>query len=191
MATTSTCIQAERGVVTGEDKEGVSMSRYIDADELKRHIRWEFMRYGGNPNIGYEECKQIDAIIDAEKEIKPFDRDNGAEPILEEYTSTHHELYSDGHGAFVTKNNLDWKCPQCGWFVGELYCGFGEWHIQGKRSYCSKCGQHIDWTKPKEEEKRRYEEEKAKQREEHLRQKGIPLDNMHEYLRRKYGMLEE
>ena len=167
------------------------MARYIDAEELKRHIRHTFMRYGGNPNIGLEECRQIDAVIDAEKTISIFDRDNGAEPILEQKTSTHHESHADGSSAWVTTTFLDWTCPQCGWFVGELYCGHGRWHIQGERSYCSKCGQAIDWSKPKEEEKRRYEESKAKEREKHFAEKGIRLDNMHEGRRRKYGMLNE
>lgn len=162
------------------------MAKYIDAEELKRHIRWEFMRFGGNPNIGLHECEQIDKIIDSEKEIKVFDRDNGAEPILEEKTGSYHELHADGHGEYKTSTSLDWTCPQCGWFVGELYCGFGKWHIQGERSYCSKCGQKIDWTKPMDEEKRRYEEIKKKEREEFYAKTGFKLDNMHEGMRKKY-----
>ena len=167
------------------------MSKYIDAEELKRHIRWEFMRYGGDPNIVLQECEQIDVIIDKETEIKPFERDNGVEPILESKTSTHHERLSDGTGRFVTRQYEDWVCPQCGWFVGELFCGYGKWHIQGETSYCAKCGQKIDWSKPKEEEKRRYEETKAKEREEYYKKNGIRLDNMNENRRKKYGMLNE
>jgi len=160
------------------------MSRYIDAEELKRHIAWD-------SGLDYEKRKIINAIIDKQTDIKPFDRDNGAEPILEQKTSTHHESLSDGTGRFVTTSFLDWTCPQCGWFVGELYCGYGIWHVQGEKSYCAKCGQKIDWTKPKAEEKRRYEEEQAKRREEYHKKNGIRLDNMNENKRRKYGMLNE
>lgn len=84
------------------------------------------MRLNSESKIGLKECKEIDAVIDEEKEIKVFDRDDGAEPILETKTGLHHELHSDGHG---------------------------KWHIQYELSFCSRCGQKIDWSKPKEEEK--------------------------------------
>ena len=51
--------------------------------------------------------------------------------------------------------------------------------------------QKIDWTKPKDEEKTRYETRKAEERENFEKANGIRLDNMHESLRRKYGMLNE
>ena len=164
------------------------MARYIDADELKKHIRWDLVRYGSNYTI--DDCKVIDKVIDAEQEIKVFDRDNGAEPILEENTGACHVHYADGHSEFQTNTSLDWKCPNCGWFVGELYSGFGKWHIQRETSFCSKCGQRIDWTKPKEEEKRRYEEERKRNREEWEKKNGCRLDNMNERRRIKYGMIE-
>lgn len=137
---------------------------------------------------GFEEIKTIDSIIDSEKELKNSERDNGVEPILEEHTSTWHESHSDGTGEFKSRKTLEWKCPNCGWFVGELYCGFGKWHIQGERSYCSKCGQKIDWSKPKTEEKEHYESVKERERAEHLKRTGIKLDNMHENLRQKHGL---
>ena len=164
------------------------MARYIDADELKKHIRWDLVHYGSNWTI--DDCKVIDKVIDAEQEIKVFDRDNGAEPILETTTSVHHELRSSGHVEFVSKTITEWHCPQCGYFVGELYSGFGKWHIQGETSFCSKCGQRIDWTKPKAEEKSRYEEERKRDREEWEKKNGCRLDNMNERRRIKYGMME-
>ena len=164
------------------------MARYIDADELKKHIRWDLLRYGSNYTI--DDCKVIDKVIDAEQEIKVFDRDNGEEPILETTTSVHHELRSSGHGEFVSKTITEWHCPQCGYFVGELYSGYGKWHIQGETSFCAKCGQRIDWTKPKEEEKRRYEEERKRNREEWEKKNGCRLDNMNERRRIKYGIME-
>ena len=167
------------------------MAKYIDADELKKHIRWKFMQLNSGSKIGLKECKEIDSVIDEEKEIKVFDRDNGAEPILETRTSMHHELHSDGHGEFVQSTFTDWMCPNCGWFVGELYSGFGKFHIQSETSFCSKCGQKIDWTKPKEEEKRRYEADKERQRRKHLIRTGCKLDNMNERKRIKYGVTQK
>lgn len=117
------------------------------------------------------------------------DRDEGKEPVLETRTSTYHECYADGSGAFRTREFTDWMCPECGWFVGELYSGFGQWHIQGDMSFCARCGQRIDWTKPKDEEKKRYEVRKAQEREAWEKEHKIRLDNMHEGRRRKYGML--
>ena len=70
------------------------MARYIDSDALKKHIRHRFMRLNSESKIGLKECKEIDAVIDEEKEIKVFDRDDGAEPILETKTGLHHELHS-------------------------------------------------------------------------------------------------
>uniref|UniRef100_A0AAU8B7L5 Uncharacterized protein n=1 Tax=Dulem virus 39 TaxID=3145757 RepID=A0AAU8B7L5_9CAUD len=166
--------------------------RFIDADELKRHIRWDYnFKVGFQLEDTQDEYAKLDRIIDSMKELKPLERDNGAEPILENHTSILHELHVDGHGEFKNRTTLEWKCPNCGWFVGELYCGFGKWHIQSETSYCAKCGQKIDWTKPKDLEKRRYEENKAKEREDWLKKNGIPLDNMNEGLRRKHGILLE
>ena len=166
------------------------MAKYIDAEELKKHIRWRFMNAWNKSKIGLTECEEIDSVIDEEKEIKVFDRDTGAEPILEEKTGCCHVHYADGHGEFQTNTSLDWKCPNCGWFVGELYSGFGKWHIQGESSFCAKCGQRIDWTKPREEEKRRYEEEKERKRLDFEKKHGISLDNMNERKRIKYGVME-
>lgn len=118
------------------------------------------------------------------------DRDEGLEPVLESRTSTYHELYADGTGSFKTKEFVDWFCPKCGYFVGELYSGFGMWHIQDDRCFCMRCGQRIDWTKPKEEEKRRYEERRAREREEAFKRNNISLDNMNAGRRRKYGLME-
>ena len=113
---------------------------------------------------------------------------SGEEPILEEGVSTYHESRFDGTSGFVSKEYLDWKCPRCGWFVGELYSSYGMWHVQGETSYCARCGQKIDWTKPKAEEKTRYEERKAREREEFEKRNKIRLDNMFEGRRRKYGV---
>ena len=167
------------------------MARYIDSDVLKKHICHRFMRLNSESKIGLKECKEIYAVIDEEKEIKVFDRDDGAEPILETKTGLHLELHSDGHGEFVQSTYTDWMCPNCGWFVGELYSGFGKWHIQDELSFCSRCGQKIDWSKPKEEEKRRYESEKERQRQEWLDKTGHVLDNMNERRRIKYGVTEK
>ena len=52
-------------------------------------------------------------------------------------------------------------------------------------------GQKIDWSKPKEEEKRRYESEKERQRQEWLDKTGHVLDNMNERRRIKYGVTEK
>lgn len=161
--------------------------RYIDADELKRRIRDSF--HGSGKWL--EDCEKIDGIIDRTKELKPFDRDIGKEPVLEQSTQVWHESYMDGTGAFKQSEILEWRCPNCGWFVGELYSGFGRWHVQSETSYCAECGQKIDWTLPKAEEKRRYEERKAKEREEWLKKNNHPLDNMNESRRRKHGLLSE
>lgn len=158
--------------------------RLIDAYQLKREIRWYF-----NPTGQFlTDCKMIDLIIDKQKELNNSERDIGKEPCLEEVKSLWHESRADGTSRFKTSNILEWTCPNCGWFVGELYSGYGKWHIQGEKSYCARCGQHIDWTLPKEAEKRRYEERKRAEREEHEKKHGIKLDNMNERRRIKYGV---
>ena len=141
--------------------------------------------------VEYETRRVVRSLIERQKPCELLSRDEGKEPILEEGSTLVHESRTDGKSGFRSRPYLDWKCPVCGWFVGELYCGHGRWHIQQERSYCSRCGQKIDWTKPSEEEKRRYESRKADEREAFLKENGIPLDNMHEGLRRKYWMLNE
>ncbi len=141
--------------------------------------------------LTWEARQMIRNMIESIPEVSLLKRDEGKEPILEEGSTLVHESRTDGKSGFRSRPYLDWKCPVCGWFVGELYCGQGRWHIQQERSYCSRCGQKIDWTKSSEEEKRRYESRKADEREVFLKENGIPLDNMHESLRRKYGMLKD
>lgn len=138
-----------------------------------------------------EARKMVRQKIEQMPVVNLLKRDEGMEPILEEGSTLVHESRTDGKSGFRSRPYLDWKCPVCGWFVGELYCGHGRWHIQGERSYCSRCGQKIDWTKPSEEEKNRYEARKADERNAFFKENGIPLDNMHEGLRRKYGMLND
>ena len=139
----------------------------------------------------YEDREKFRAYLESVKGIDLLDRDTGKEPLLKDGSSLHHELYEDGTGAFKESRWNEWTCPTCGWFVGELYSGFGRWHIQNETSYCSKCGQKIDWTLPKEEEKWLYEERKAKEREEWKKRTEHRLDNMYESRRKKYGMLIE
>ena len=162
------------------------MARFIDADELKKHIRWDLLHYGGKYTV--TDCEAIDRVIDSEEEIILSERDKGAEPLLEEKTSFYDEVRADGTGGIKSSTHTDWMCPQCGWFVGELYSGHGRWHIQQDVSFCARCGQRIDWTKPKEEEKRKYEEQKKREREEWERKTGHRLDNMYEHRRIKYGV---
>lgn len=141
--------------------------------------------------LTWEDRQMIRKKIESMPEVNILKRDEGMEPILERGSSVVHESRADGTGGFVSRPYLDWKCPVCGWFVGELYCGHGRWHIQQERSYCSRCGQKIDWTKPSEEEKTRYETRKAEERNAFQKEHGIQLDNMNESRRRKYGMLNE
>ena len=140
--------------------------------------------------LSYDDREKVQNIIERQKDVKVIDRDEGKEPILESKTSIWHESRSDGKSGFRSKNFEDWTCPTCGWSVGELFSGSGTWHVQGEKSYCSRCGQRIDWTLPKAEEKKRYEERRAKEREEHLKENGIPLDNMNEKKRKKYGVMK-
>ena len=137
--------------------------------------------------LDYETREKIRSFIEQSKEIDLLDRDQGMEPILEDGSSVYHESLSDGTGRMVQKEFLDWKCPICGWFVGELYCGNDRWHVQGEASYCARCGQKIDWTKPSAEEKQRYELRKAAEREQ-AKERGYTLDNMYESRRKKYGV---
>lgn len=144
------------------------------------------------PSRDVEESKMV--VYNAAKDgtLKELiDRDTGAEPILENKVTTHHEVRADGSGGFKRNEFCDWFCPKCGYFVGELFSGFGRWHIQSETSFCAKCGQRIDWSKPKEEEKRRYEERKRREREEWEKEHQVRLDNMHEYRRKKYGLMEK
>ena len=155
----------------------MSEDRFINAWTLKQDLA---------DALSWAEREKVMMIIDAQKSVNMLDRDIGVEPLLENHTSAWHERHADGHGEFHTRTDLAWTCPKCGWFVGELYCGNGRWHIQQQTSYCARCGQKIDWTKPSDEEKRRYEERKAKEREEWEKKNGVKLDNMYEHLRDKY-----
>ena len=152
----------------------------------RRELKQEIALCG----LDYDTREKVQRVIDRIQGINLLERDEGKEPVLETRTSVSHVSYADGTGGFKDHTYTDWMCPVCGWFVGELYSGFGMWHIQGETSYCARCGQKIDWTKPEEEEKRRYEERKAKQREEWERKNKTTLDNMFEGRRRKYGMME-
>jgi len=123
--------------------------------------------------------------------VNLLDRDTGKEPILESGSTPVHESRTDGTSGYTTRRWKEWTCPVCGWFVGELYSGHGAWHIQGERSYCARCGQKIDWTLPKDEEKRRYEERKSKERAEWERKTGYKYDNMNIRKRIKYGITKK
>lgn len=158
------------------------MDGYIEKRNLLADLALEF---------DYETSKKIRRIVEAQKECDLSERDTGKEPLLETKTGYSHVSYADGHGEFQTNTFTDWVCPTCGWFVGELYSGHGRWHIQSETTYCARCGQKIDWSLPKDEEKRRYEERKAKEREEWERKHGHGLDNMNERKRRKYGALND
>lgn len=153
------------------------MDGYIE----KRTIKQELALSG----IDYDTRQKVLQIIDCVKEVDLLDRDTGKEPLLETKTGYSHVSYADGTCGFETNTFTDWVCPTCGWFVGELYSGFGQWHIQGETSYCSRCGQRIDWSLPEKEEKRRYEQRKERERKE----REYKLDNMHRKLREKYGMI--
>lgn len=153
------------------------MDGYIE----KRTIKQEIALSG----IDYDTRQKVLQIIDCVKEVDLLDRDTGKEPLLETKTGYSHVSYADGTGGFETNTFTDWVCPTCGWFVGELYSGFGQWHIQGETSYCARCGQRIDWSLPEKEEKRRYEQRKERERKE----REYKLDNMHRKLREKYGMI--
>jgi len=121
---------------------------------------------------------------------KLINRDIGKEPILENHTSVCHVSYANGSGGMESSTTLEWKCPNCGWFVGELYSGCGKWHIQRDLSYCARCGQKIDWTLPKLEEKKRYEKNREEERIRVEKETGMRLDNMYERLRKKHGIGE-
>ena len=132
-------------------------------------------------------CDFMNEVMDLLTQF-PSCNTEGVEPVLEEGATLVHCSYSNGTGGYERRPYLDWKCPSCGYFVGELYSGNGRWHIQGERSYCSRCGQKIDWTKPKAEEKERYERRKESERNEWERKHGMPLDNMNAHRREKYGI---
>lgn len=102
-------------------------------------------------------------VIDSQPACDLSERDQGKEPILKDHESLVHEYYSDGSGAWKSSKHTDWTCPTCGWFVGELFSGPGHWHVQRETSYCARCGQRIDWTKPSEEEWLLYDERKAEE----------------------------
>ena len=141
--------------------------------------------------ISFDTRQIVREYIEHAKEVDLSERDTGKEPLLKQGSSLVHSVFADGSGMFDKSKWLEWVCPVCHWFVGELYSGYGRWHVQGETSYCARCGQKIDWTIPREDAKRRYEEYKAKEREQHLKNTGIKLDNMHEGLRQKHGMLNE
>lgn len=139
----------------------------------------------------WELRNQIKDFIESLECVNLLDRDTGKEPILESGSSLVHESRTDGTSGYTTRRWEEWTCPVCGWFVGELYSGHGAWHIQGERSYCAQCGQKIDWTLPKAEEKRRYEERKAKERAEWERKNGCKYDNMNIGKRIRYGITKK
>ena len=99
----------------------MSENRFINARTLKQDLA---------SALSWSERERVMMIIDAQKSVNMLERDIGVEPLLENHTSAWHERHADGHGEFHTQTNLAWTCPKCGWFVGELYCGHGRWHIQ-------------------------------------------------------------
>lgn len=111
----------------------------------------------------YETREMVLKIVYAQKACDLSERDEGKAPIMKEYESLMHEYYSDGTGAWKASKKTSWMCPTCGWFVGELISGPGRWHVQCEKSYCTKCGQRIDWKKPTDEEWRLYEERQAEE----------------------------
>lgn len=70
--------------------------------------------------------------------------EQGQKPILKRTTSIYHESHVDGTGAFKSEDIEAFRCPQCDWFVGEYYAPMC--HAQGKKNYCDRCGQRIDWS---------------------------------------------
>lgn len=151
----------------------------------KRTLMQDLARSG----IDFKTREKMRSLIEVQKGVNLLERDDGKEPLLETKNGYSHVSYADGTGEFQVNEYTDWVCPTCGWFVGELYSGFGEWHIQGDLSYCARCGQKIDWSLPKDDEKRRYEERKERERKERMEKEGVRLDNMHRHLREKYGMM--
>ena len=155
------------------------------ADEyiMKREVMW-------NLDGGTLTRDDVRRALDRCKSVEMLDRDKGKEPLLKSDNGiVGYACKTDGTCEDIKAKDLSWVCPNCGWFVGELYSGFGQWHIQGDLSYCARCGQKIDWTLPQEEEKRRYEEYRAEERERWEKERQMRLDNMFEGKRRKYGVM--
>jgi len=128
------------------------MEKYIDAQRLKQELAFASFN---SDKLDFGTREFVNSIIDKIKPVEMLGRDVGIEPRLEDKTSVIHSDFADGTAETVVKDYKAWTCPKCGHSVGEVYCGHGRWHIQKEVSYCSGCGQKIDWTKPMEEEKRR------------------------------------
>ena len=125
--------------------------KYINAQELKKELAWLSFH---TDKIDFKTRVFVCEVIEKIKPVEMLDRDVGIEPRLEDKTSVIHSDFADGTAETVVKDYKAWTCPKCGKNVGEVYCENGRWHIQREVSYCSSCGQKIDWTKPMEEEKR-------------------------------------
>lgn len=112
--------QKEKSGGTGMINEG---GRWINWLKLKQDIAFMW--------LDYDTREKVQSVIDRQEPITLLDRDEGKEPVLETKTSIYHVSYADKSGGFEKSTFTDWMCPTCGWFVGELYSGFGRWHIQG------------------------------------------------------------
>ena len=75
--------------------------------------------------------------------VESLEKHTPKKPIFQHRESVVHYDYADGHGESKVERYADWTCPVCGWFVGEQYVP--RKHNQQKSSFCSRCGQAIDW----------------------------------------------
>lgn len=78
--------------------------------------------------------------------------DRAEKPVWKETSSVVHTDYADGSAETKTVKHAAWRCPVCGWFVGEQVDVFGRKHNQTKKNFCDRCGQRIDWESVEKEE---------------------------------------
>lgn len=130
----------------------VSVDKLWDIFDLEREKAWE----GVDAPIGSQEWEAaagkidtINNICEAVHNMNTCSRSDGEKaqkPVLKDGVSVVHSDYANGTAKTETQRWREWVCPVCGWFVGErlVHSHIGT-HDQQQSSFCSRCGQKINW----------------------------------------------
>ena len=136
----------------------ISVDRLWDVFDVEREKAWDGVDAPvGSPewNIAAGKIYVINNICNAVHNMNAEPRssaDQAEKPVWKETPSVVHTDYADGSAETKTVKHAAWRCPVCGWFLGEQGDVFGRKHNQMKKNFCDRCGQRIDWESVEKEE---------------------------------------